>query len=83
MRFYRRVPIMPLYDAAFPTVMYYQDKLGGKTLENVVVCGYDRDIQRATLELQEQLQLPIRRLEPKSIEDHFKPALGGVRLRYE
>lgn len=83
MRFYRRVPNMPLYDAVFPTVMYYQDKLGGKTLGSVVVCGYDRDIQRLTLELQEQLQIQIHRLEPKNIEDYFKPALGGVRLKYE
>src|SRR5262249_1183889 len=44
-RFYRRVAEMPLHDAVYPTILYYQDKLGGGALTTVVVCGYDRDVR--------------------------------------
>ena len=77
-QFYRRVIDMSLYDAVYPTVMYYQDKLGGKTLERLVVCGYDSDIRASTAELQEKLGLVPQRLEPREIDDIFKPVLGGV-----
>lgn len=78
MQFYRRVVDVTLYEAVFPTVMYYQDKLGGKALEQLIVCGYDSDIRSSIGEVQEKLGLSAQRLEPKSVEDIFKPALGGV-----
>lgn len=78
MQFYRRVVDVSLYDAVYPTVMYYQDKLGGKALEQLIVCGYDSDIGSSFAEVQEKLGLSAQRLEPRSVEDIFKPALGGV-----
>src|SRR5207247_11185135 len=44
-QFYRRVTEASLYDASYPTVMYYQDKLGGTGLQHFFVCGYDLDIR--------------------------------------
>jgi len=78
MQFYRRVVDVSLYDAVYPTVMYYQDKLGGSALERLVICGYDSDIRSSITELQEKLGLSAQRLDPKEIEDIFKPVLGGV-----
>jgi len=77
-RFYRRVAEMPLFDAVYPTVMYYQDKLGGDRLTAVTVCGYERDIQWELTELQNKLRVPVRRLGPDNIEDIYKPALGAA-----
>jgi type IV pilus assembly protein PilM len=81
MQFYRRVTVMSLYDAVYPTVMYYQDKLGGKALEQLTVCGYDSDIPSSN-ELQGKLGLRAQRLEPKSVDDMFKPVLGAVHLSH-
>jgi hypothetical protein len=78
MQFYRRVVDASAYEAVYPTVMYYQDKLGGKTLQQVVVCGYDSDMRDSIAELQEKLGVIPQRLEPKPVDDIFKPALGGV-----
>jgi type IV pilus assembly protein PilM len=78
MQFYRRVVDVSAYEAVYPTVMYYQDKLGGKVLQQLVVCGYDSDIRASMVEVQEKLGLAPQRLEPKPIDDIFKPALGGV-----
>jgi type IV pilus assembly protein PilM len=78
MQFYRRVTDVTLYDAVFPTVMYYQDKLGGKALEQLIVCGYQEDIRLSLAEVQEKLGLVARRLAPKEVDDIFKPALGGI-----
>jgi hypothetical protein len=33
--FYRRITDLPLYDSVFPTILYYQDKLGGSRFEHV------------------------------------------------
>ncbi len=79
-RFYRRVGRIPVYDAVYPTIMYYQDKLGGSTLASAMVCGYDRDPQSEPAELQDKLGIPVKRLEPKTIDDIYKPALGAVDL---
>lgn len=79
-RFYRRVAEMPLYDAVYPTMMYYQDKLGGTTLTGATVCEYDRDLQSEMGELEERLTVPVRGLEPRAVEDIYKPALGAVGL---
>jgi type IV pilus assembly protein PilM len=79
-RFYRRVTDMPLYDAVYPTMMYYQDKLGGRALSNATVCGYDRALHREMDELEGKLGVPVRPLGPGTVEDIFKPALGAVGL---
>ena len=79
-QFYRRVTDVSLYDAVYPTVMYYQDKLGGKAIEQLFVCGYDTDIRTQLDEVQEKLGVQARRLEPTSVDDIFKPALGAVHL---
>ena len=79
-RFYRRVGRIPVYDAVYPTMMYYQDKLGGSTLASAMVCGYDKDPHAEISELQDKLGVPVKRLEPKTIDDIYKPALGAVDL---
>jgi len=83
MQFYRRVTDMSLYDAVFPTILYYQDKLAGKALERLYVCGYDDDLRGPLDEIQEKLGLAAQRVEPKSVEDIYKPALGAIHLRAE
>ena len=77
-RFYRRVSEMPLYDAVYPTIMYYQDKLAGSALASIAVCGYESDVRRDLSELQNKLNVPVRKLGPGNIEDIYKPALGAV-----
>jgi len=79
-RFYRRVGRIPVYDAVYPTMMYYQDKLGGTTLASALVCGYDKDPHAEIAELQDKLGVPVKRMEPKTIDDIYKPALGAVDL---
>jgi type IV pilus assembly protein PilM len=79
-RFYRRVGRIPVYDAVYPTMMYYQDKLGGTALAGAMVCGYDKDPQAEIAELQDKLGVPVKRLEPKTVDDIYKPALGAVDL---
>jgi hypothetical protein len=82
-QFYRRVTDLSLYDAIYPTVLYYQDKLGGQAFERLAVCGYDPTMQPSLDEVQEKLGLTPQRMEPKSVEDIYKPALGAVHLRPE
>ena len=81
-RFYRRVTDVSLYDAAYPTVMYYQDKLGGSGLQHLFVCGYNADERPGLAEVQEKLGLSPERIEPVSLDDIFKPALGSVHLAW-
>ena len=82
-QFYRRVTDLSLYDAIYPTMLYYQDKLGGQAFERLSVCGYDASLQASMDEVQEKLGLIPQRMEPKSVEDIYKPALGAVHLRPE
>ena len=82
-QFYRRVTDATFYDAVYPTVLYYQDKLGGKGFERLYVCGYDEAMQPALDELHEKLRLTTQRIEPRSIEDIYKPALGAIHLKPE
>jgi type IV pilus assembly protein PilM len=83
-QFYRRVAdASSLYDAAYPTVMYYQDKLGGSGLKHLFVCGYEQDVRMTTSELQEKLGLIAQRIEPMSVDDIFKPVLGSVHLAWQ
>jgi type IV pilus assembly protein PilM len=79
-RFYRRVAETALYDAIYPTILYYQDKLGGLGFGSVTVCGYDADLNLAVADLRDKLGVPVRKAEPASIEDIYKPTLGAVDL---
>jgi hypothetical protein len=79
-RFYRRVTDMPLYDAVYPTMMYYQDKLGGNVLSNALLCGYDKALNREMDELEDKLGLTVRSMGPNNVEDIYKPALGAAGL---
>jgi hypothetical protein len=81
-QFYRRVTETSLYDASYPTVMYYQDKLGGTGLNNLFVCGYNSDIRIALIELQAKLGLSPQRIGPADVSDIFKPALGSVHYNF-
>jgi hypothetical protein len=80
-QFYRRVTDASLYDAVYPTVLYYQDKLGGNALQHLYVCGYDGDLQMSLEEIQMKLGLSAQRVEPKAVEDIYKPALGAIHLK--
>src|SRR5262249_11822405 len=82
-QFYRRVTDVSLYDAVYPTVLYYQDKLGGTTLGRLYVLGYDKDLQASLQEIEVKLGLVPQRIEPRSIEDIYKPALGAIHLKAE
>ena len=82
-QFYRRVTDLSLYDAVYPTVMYYQDKLSGKGLEHLVVCNYDSDLRAPLEEINAKLGLAAERIEPKSVEDVYKPVLGAIHLKPE
>jgi len=81
--FYRRVTDLSLYDSVYPTTLYYHDKLGGKNLEQMYVCGYDSDLREALGEVQQKLGLAAQRIEPRGVDDMFKPALGAVHLKPE
>jgi type IV pilus assembly protein PilM len=76
--FYRKVAETPLFDAIYPTLMYYQDKLNGSGLIGVTVCGYDMDLGAELSELQDRLHVPVQKLGPRAVDDIFKPVLGAV-----
>jgi hypothetical protein len=82
-QFYRRVTDASLYDAVHPTILYHQDKLNGKAIEQLYVCGYASDLRQQVDEIQEKLGLAVQRLEPRGIDDIFKPALGAIHLMPE
>lgn len=82
-QFYRRVTDVALYDAVYPTILYYQDKLGGKSIEQLYVCGYESDVRSPLDEIQDKLGLAAQHIEPKSVDDMFKPALGSVHLSWQ
>jgi len=78
--FYRKVAEMPLFDAIYPTLMYYQDKLAGAGLAGLTVCGYDADIHLELGDLQNKLGIPVLRLGPANVEDIYKSVLGAVEV---
>ncbi len=82
-KFHRRVSETSLYDAIYPTILYYQDKLGGSAVGRLTICEYDSAIQTSLMDLQQKLEIPIERLQPSSINDIFKPALGAVHLAWQ
>jgi hypothetical protein len=81
--FYRRVTDSSVYDAVYPTLMYYQDKLGGKAVEHLFVCGYDTDLRPSLEEIHKKLGLNAQHLEPRNVEDIYKPVLGAIHLKAE
>lgn len=80
-QFYRRVTDLPLYDAVYPTVLYYQDKLGGKAFERFYVCGDHPELNHWLQEIHDKLSLAAVPLEPRNVEDIYKPALGAIHLK--
>ncbi len=82
MKFYRRVAELGLFESVYPTVLYYQDKLSGSTIRQMTVCTYDLEIRAQISELQEKLGIPALSLEPKNVDDIYKPALGAVHLSW-
>jgi len=82
-QFYRRVTNVSLYEAVYPTILYYQDKLGGTKLEQLFVCGYDTDLRLPLTEIQIKLGFTAQRVDPEGVEDIFKPALGAIHLKGE
>ena len=82
MTFYRRVAELGLYESVFPTMLYYQDKLGGTAFQQMIVCAYEGVPARSLQELSERLGIPAVPLQPRNIEDIYKPALGAVHLSW-
>ena len=78
LRFYRRVGSQPLYDAVHPTIMYYQDKLGGTGIRELITCVHDTATGDKAAELATRLAIPRRSLYSADVGDVFKPALGAM-----
>ena len=76
-RFYRKVAVQGLYEAAYPTFMYYQDKLGGAALTGVVLSGEDIGPDERA-ELEQGLGMRAETLFSREIDDIFKPSLGAL-----
>ncbi len=82
MKFYRRVADLGLYESVYPTILYYQDKLGGTSLKGIIVCSDTYDGRAAIEELQERTGIPAQQFEPRNVDDIYKPALGAVHLSW-
>jgi hypothetical protein len=83
MTFYRRVAELGLYESVFPTVLYYQDKLGGSAFKQMIVCSYDAEAGHGAFqEFAAKIGIPAYPLEPRSVDDIYKPALGAVHLSW-
>ncbi len=78
--FYRRVGAQPLYDAVHPTIMYYQDKLGGTGIRELITCVHDAATGDRAAELGTRLGIAGRSLYTADVGDVFKPALGALQL---
>ena len=79
LRFFRWVSGRSLYDSAYPTLMYYRDKLGGTDLREAILCEAS-DEPTDEKSLTEQLGIHVRRLYAGEIGDVYKPALGALQL---
>ncbi len=79
LRFYRRVALGPLYDAVYPTLMYYQDRLGGSGLGEGIICGEGIN-ESEQEELGSRIGVRIGRLHSSELGDVYKPALGVLQL---
>jgi type IV pilus assembly protein PilM len=73
LRFFRRVPVGDLYDAVYPTLMYYQDKLTGGGLNEAFLCGPDTGDPD---ELATRLGVSMQPLHSSAVDDVYKPSFG-------
>ena len=80
LRFYRRVVSQSLYDAVHPTIMYYEDKLGGSGIRELITCVHDSATGEQAADLAIRLEIPERSLYLAELGDVFKPALGALQL---
>ena len=80
LRFYRNVDSRVIYDAVYPTVMYYEDKLGGTGIKQVITCANEGQSESVIKQLSQQLSMPSSSLYSSEISDFYKPALGVVQL---
>ena len=79
LRFYRKLPSQSVYDAVYPTYMYYQDKLEGQGPRDLVLCGRPTNSEEER-EVADKLAVPVRRLHSSELDDLYKPALGALQL---
>lgn len=81
LRFYRRLPRpVSLEDAIYPTLMYYQDKLGegaGGGIGEVILCSETGDGDDVAA-CGDRLGVRPRPLHPAGVRDAYKPALGAL-----
>ena len=82
MTFYRRVAELGLYESVYPTVLYYQDKLGGTAIGRMTVCGDDNVTPNAIADLADRIGIRAFSLDPADVDDIYKPALGAVHLSW-
>ena len=79
LRFYRKVALGPLYDAVYPTLMYYQDRLGGSGLGQALICG-EGIVESEEEEMAGRIGVQIKRLHSSELGDVYKAALGVLQL---
>ena len=79
LRFYRKVALGPLYDAVYPTLMYYQDRLGGAGLGEALICG-EGIVESEEEEMAGRIGVQIKRLHSSELGDVYKAALGVLQL---
>jgi hypothetical protein len=86
-RFYRNVaPTDTIESSIYPTVMYYQDKLGGAVgpaaggagLNRMILCSDSPEAGDAARAVAGKLGLTVAPLHSTGIDDVFKPALGAL-----
>ncbi len=80
--FYRRVAGLAVYESVYPTILYYQDKLGGSAFREIVVCGFGSGTPSIVADLQDKTGIPSRQLEPRKVDDIYKPTLGAVHFSW-
>jgi hypothetical protein len=79
LRLYRKVTLGPLDDVVYPTLMYYQDTLGGSGLAEVLICG-EGITESEAKEMAVRTGVRIQRLHSAELGDPYKPALGVLQL---
>ena len=79
LRFYRKVALGPLYAAVYPTLMYYQDRLGGSGLGQALICG-EGIVESEEEEMAGRIGVQIKRLHSSELGDVYKAALGVLQL---
>ena len=61
---------------------YYEPDAGGSEIKQMIVCGYEAATRGHFADLQERVGLVAQPLEPKNMDDVYKPALGAVHLSW-